>query len=212
LAAVLDWRLGGSISSLFEMCAAFCLRACYNDFAMPNSTDPWRVRSFTPLDLGACRQLYREGLIGKIAENDTGLDIDDIDSEYMHRPGNHFWVAQTSDGQVAGMIGVQHYEEGMGSIRRLRVAQSHRRRGIGSALLETAVRFCQENQYLKVTLDTFTERDAAISLFLKFRFTHDRTRIANGRELMYFYLDLYTGTPRHHKEDVGLGTDGALDA
>ena len=41
-------------------------------------------------------RLYREGLLGgKLAENDTGLDIDDIESAYM-KPGNHFWVAETT--------------------------------------------------------------------------------------------------------------------
>ena len=38
--------------------------------------------------------LYREGLLGgKIAENDSGLDIDDIGSAYLTPPGNCFWVA-----------------------------------------------------------------------------------------------------------------------
>ena len=38
------------------------------------------VRSFRKGDLPECSRLYREGLIGgKLAENDTGLDIDDIE-------------------------------------------------------------------------------------------------------------------------------------
>src|SRR5690349_851269 len=40
---------------------------------------PVSVRTYRPEDLSVCRQLYREGLIGgQLAENDTGLDIDDI--------------------------------------------------------------------------------------------------------------------------------------
>jgi ribosomal protein S18 acetylase RimI-like enzyme len=149
------------------------------------------IRSFRPEDLGACRVLYREGLLGgQLAENDTGLDIDDIDLAYMRPSGNHFWVAEV-DGEIVGMIGVQHHDEGVGEIRRLRVSQRHRRRGIGKALIETAVKFCQERGYLKVTLDTFMEREPAIKLFEKFRFTHSRSRTLAGKELMYFYLDLY---------------------
>ena len=151
------------------------------------------VRSFRPADLPACRVLYREGLLGgRLAENDTGLDIDDIESAYM-KPGNHFWVAQTKSGDVVGMIGVQHHDEGCGEIRRLRVAEDWRRRGIGTKLVEVAVKFCHDHQYLKVTLDTFVEREAAIKLFEKFRFHHSRTRSLQGKDLMYFYLDLYTG-------------------
>ena|SRR2546430_4784462 len=83
------------------------------------------VRSFRADDLPACRRLYVEGLLGgKLAENDSGLDIEDIESAYMKTPGNHFWVgeiAPVSDGktgEVVGMIGVQHHETGVGEIRR----------------------------------------------------------------------------------------------
>ena len=158
------------------------------------------VRSFKPGDLPACRVLYREGLLGgKLAENDTGLDIDDIESAYM-KPGNHFWVAETSAGEVVGMIGVQHHDQGVGEIRRLRVKSDQRRRGIGTKLIEAAVKFCHDHQYLKVTLDTFVEREPAIKLFEKFRFHHSRTRTVQGKELMYFYLDLYTGEQQRRPE------------
>jgi ribosomal protein S18 acetylase RimI-like enzyme len=164
-------------------------------------TAPWTIRSFRAEDLPACGQLYREGLLGgKIAENDTGLDIDDIEAVYMNQRGNHFWVAQIEPTQIVGMIGVQHYaEESTGQIRRLRVAQDHRRRGIGSALVETALKFCQDNQYLKISLDTFMEREPAIALFRKFRFSHERSRNVAGKEVLYFYMDLYTGMPRPSK-------------
>src|SRR4051812_41125540 len=155
---------------------------------------PVEIRSFRASDLPACKKLYSEGLLGgKLAENDTGLDIDDIESTYMRTPGNHFWVAETPQQEVVGMIGVQHHDEGTGEIRRLRVKQEFRRRGIGSALVETALQFCQSHGYLKITLDTFMEREPAIKLFEKFRFRHSRTKDINGKEMMFFYLDLYTG-------------------
>lgn len=177
----------------------------------PPYQHPCLIRSFRATDLPACQKLYVEGLIGgKIAENDTGFDIDDIESSYMKTAGNHFWVAvappidaapesDPSTGAVVGMVGVHHHDEGVGEIRRLRVAQSHRRRGIGSALVETALRFCQEQQYLKITLDTFMEREPAIRLFQKFHFRHDRTRNVSGKDLMYFYLDLYMQEERRHE-------------
>jgi ribosomal protein S18 acetylase RimI-like enzyme len=162
--------------------------------AVSSETPPFRIREFRGEDLPACRRLYVEGLIaGRLAENDTGFDIEDIEWAYMKPPGNHFWVAEAADGQVVGMIGVQAHEEGCGEIRRLRVRSDHRRKGIGSALVETALRFCQEKGYIKIELDTFVEREAAIRLFEKFRFRHSRTRKVGEKELMYFYLDLYMG-------------------
>jgi ribosomal protein S18 acetylase RimI-like enzyme len=152
------------------------------------------TRPYEKQDRDACSRLYREGLLGgKLAENDSGLDIDDIEMAYMSTDGNCFWVAETDDKQVVGMIGVQQHEQSTGEIRRLRVAGEFRRRGIGSKLIEAALRFCEEHNYLKITLDTFTDREPAIKLFEKFRFHHHRTRQVNGRELLYFYLDIYTG-------------------
>ena len=163
---------------------------------------PVTIRSYRPSDLPACRKLYVEGLVGgKLAENDTGMDIDDIESAYMRREGNHFWVAETPEGEVIGMIGVQHHDEGSGEIRRLRVSEAHRRKGVGSALVEQALKFCQERQYLKITLDTFMDREPAIKLFEKFRFRHSRTRSVAGRDLLYFYLDLYTGEQQRNREN-----------
>lgn len=159
-----------------------------------SSAPSFSVRDFRAEDLAACRKLYVEGLLaGKLAENDTGFDIGDIDRAYVKPPGNHFWVAEAADGQVVGMIGVQAHEEGCGEIRRLRVRSDHRRKGIGSALVEAALRFCQEKHYLKIQLDTFVDRAAAIRLFEKFHFRHSRSRKVGEKELMFFYLDLYSG-------------------
>jgi ribosomal protein S18 acetylase RimI-like enzyme len=158
------------------------------------------IRSFCPADAEACKKLYHEGLLGgHLAENDTGLDIDDIETAYLKMAGNHFWVAQLQDGQIVGMIGVQHHEKGLGEIRRLRVRTDVRRRGIGTRLMEVAVKFCADQQYLKITLDTFIEREPALRLFEKFRFRHSRTRKVGDRDLMYFYLDIY-GTDQKRGE------------
>jgi ribosomal protein S18 acetylase RimI-like enzyme len=154
---------------------------------------PYPIRSFSPSDSAACKALYLEGIIkGKIADNDTGYDIEDIESAYMKYPGNHFWVSHTDDGQVIGMVGVQQHDEGVGEIRRLRVAVPFRRRGIGAALMETALKFCHEKSYLKVKLDTYMDETAAVQLFEKFRFHHDHTKTLGEKALMYFYFDLYS--------------------
>ena len=150
--------------------------------------------------MAACRQLYVDGLLGgKLAENDSGLDIDDIDHAYMRTDGNHFWVAETNatahanPGHVHGNIGVQHIDNGTPEVRRLRVRGDMRRRGIGSKLVESAVFFCLERGFLMITLVSFSDREPAINLFQKFHFRHDKTRTVAGKDLMYFYLDLYSG-------------------
>jgi ribosomal protein S18 acetylase RimI-like enzyme len=160
---------------------------------------PVRIRSFRAEDLPACRQLYVEGLLGgKLAENDTGVDIHDIEQAYMRTDGNMFWVAETipipdsKPGEIVGMIGVQQFQRGKGEIRRLRVREDMRRRGIGSKLIEVALKFCQDRGFIKIELDTFMEREPAVKLFEKFHFRHDKSRVVAGKEMMYFYLDLYS--------------------
>jgi ribosomal protein S18 acetylase RimI-like enzyme len=164
----------------------------------------WKIRCFAPADLPACRKLYVDGLLGgKLAENDTGLDIDDIEAAYMATEGNNFWVAADPADHPIGMIGVQHHDEGVGQIRRLRVDKNHRRRGIGSALLEIAITFCRENQYLKVSLESFASRAPALELFRKLGFEHTTTREFGGKETMIFYFDLYSGPPKTEKGEAG---------
>ncbi len=156
------------------------------------------IRLFEPSDQHAVQKLYREGLLGttKIADNDTGFDMDDVDTSYSKRPGSRFWVAANLAGEVVGCIGVQNHEASTGEIRRLRVRPDSQRRGIGSKLMEAALQFCHERQYLKVTLDTYMDHEPAMRLFEKFRFRHSRSRTVGGKELRYFYLDLYAGEAR----------------
>jgi len=152
-----------------------------------------RVRSYEPRDRDGVQRLYTEGLLGgRLAENDTGFDIDDVELAYLSNPGSHFWIAEdVHTGELVGMIGVQQHDEGVGEIRRLRVRSDLRRRGIGSKLLTTALGFCRDKGHLKVTLDTFIDREPALRLFEKFNFHHERTRESQGKQLLFFYLDLY---------------------
>ena len=159
---------------------------------------PVTIRSFASADQAAVAKLYREGLIGdtRIADNDTGFDMDDVRAAYMKPKGSHFWVAVNQQGEVVGTIGVQHHEESSAEIRRLRVRVDHQRKGIGSKLMETAIKYCHEQHYLKVTLDTYLDAEPATKLFAKFKFRESRSRDVGGKSLRYFYLDLYAGEVR----------------
>src|SRR5205814_7593554 len=117
-----NWQLaiGNRQSAIGNPSAAATISPSMSDPVVPSSSI--LIRSFRATDLPACQRLYVEGLIGgRIAENDTGFDIDDIESAYMKTPGNHFWVATApaldgepgwdpSTGEVIGMVGVQHHD------------------------------------------------------------------------------------------------------
>lgn len=151
------------------------------------------VRTFRPEDQDAVSRLYTEGLlVGQIAPNDTGADLDNLHEAYFDEPRHHFWVAEFA-GQVVGMIGVGSDEAHTAEIRRLRVSPSHQHHSpVADRLLDVALQHCRNHAYLKVRLDTYFERCAAFEHFEKAGFQHTNTRTAPGaRELHEFYLDLY---------------------
>lgn len=137
--------------------------------------------------------LFRASLDeGQVPSNDTGADLDNLVDAYFSDDGESaFWVARL-DGQVIGMIGVQKTAENAAEVRRLRVREGYRRRGLGARLLAQALQFCRDHDYLKIVLDVRIERAPAISLFEKAGFRHYRTRDIDGRKMLDFLLDLYT--------------------
>ena len=149
------------------------------------------VRSFEPRDQQEVSQLYIQGLlVGQIAPNDTGADIENIQQAYFNDESSHFWVAEL-DGRVLGMIGVASDRNHRAEIRRLRVNTDWQHTEIAERLMETAVAHCSHHGYLKVVFDTRFDTDAAMSLFDRFAFQHTRTKSLHGKDLLEFYLDLY---------------------
>jgi len=156
--------------------------------------DSMEIRTAKASDIPVLRELFeRSRLEGQTRENDTGADLDHLIEGYFECKDSCFWVAECDD-FIVGMIGVQRIDEDAAEMRRLRVRDEFRRNGIGSRLMEHAISFCREREFLKVVLDVRIERVSAISMFDTFGFLHGREREIKGRKLRDFYLDLYTDT------------------
>jgi ribosomal protein S18 acetylase RimI-like enzyme len=161
--------------------------------ASPESHPEVVVRLVQPEDHQAIAGLFYEGVEeGQVRDNDTGADIENITQGYLGDDDSAFWVACV-DNAVIGMVGVQKTSDGVAEIRRLRVSDAFRRKGVGTRLMEQALTFCRERGYLRVVLDVRIDRGPAISLFEKFGFNHSRTREINGRKMLDFLFDLYSG-------------------
>jgi ribosomal protein S18 acetylase RimI-like enzyme len=143
-------------------------------------------------DFAAVRVLFKEGRVeGQIRGSDTGADIENVAEAYFSDEGQSaLWVADYND-TIIGMIGVQKTSDHEAEVRRLRVREGFRRRGLGAKLMEQALGFCQHHGYLKVMLDVRIERGPAIKLFEKFGFKLARQRDLEGRKILDFYLDIY---------------------
>jgi GNAT superfamily N-acetyltransferase len=93
-------------------------------------------------------------------------DIDQIADVYLNA-GGAFWVLETSEREVIGCGGVLKVDVGTARLRRFRVAQEWRRRGLATRLLTEAERFCRDQGLLHVTLGTTDEQRAARALYRK---------------------------------------------
>ncbi|PKB64471.1 MAG: hypothetical protein BZY80_02650 [SAR202 cluster bacterium Io17-Chloro-G2] len=137
------------------------------------------IRSFQAQDAEAVRSLFAQGLmdfaqgfereVGGYVQESLNDDLADIDSSYMDDPANHFWVAD-EDGEVKGMVGVQRRSDQDAELRRMSVASTARRRGVGLMLLETVEAFCLERGHQRIQLTTVNLLTAAIAMYRRFGF------------------------------------------
>lgn len=157
----------------------------------PSVTSPI-IRPATLDDLPSIRRLFEASVYeGQTRINDTGADIDNFKEAYLDESETSgFWVAEAGD-MVVGMIGMQELRDDVAEVRRLRVEESHRRQGVGTALMEQSIGFCRDHGYVKIVLDVRIERGPAIELFKKFGFFHSKTREVEDHKLLDFYVDLY---------------------
>ena len=152
------------------------------------------IRIAAASDIAVLQELYASSrLEGQLRVNDTGADLDHLMAAYFECKDSGFWVAE-NESVIVGMVGVQRISDNSAEIRRLRVRDGFRRLGIGGMLMEHAIAFCRDKQFLKIVLDVRIERSPAINMFDKFGFSHGRERDMNGRKLLDFYLDLYSDT------------------
>jgi RimJ/RimL family protein N-acetyltransferase len=89
------------------------------------------------------------------------------------------FVAEAADGRIVGRLSLardQHPASAHVADLGLMVAASHRRQGIGRALLEEAVRWSRERGVSKLELHVFPHNEAAIRLYEQFGFEREGYR------------------------------------
>ena len=112
----------------------------------------------------------------------------DIEARYLSA-GSHFWVAEIK-GAPVGMTGIERVDSQTGRLRRMRVTTDHRSKGIAQALLETAERFCREQGYRRLVLDTTEHQTAAHRLYEKNSFTRTGERTLGPFQVFDYVKDL----------------------
>ncbi|XP_077371497.1 putative N-acetyltransferase camello isoform X2 [Festucalex cinctus] len=136
-----------------------------------------------------CHEIYEGYMLRRIS-----TDMADIQANYLEKPNNGFWVAETGDRElprVVGMVAVmgrrETEEDGhrdnlnggvgtsssadgsgdSGEMTHLVVAFPWRRRKLGSQLTQRALDFCKERGLARLVLDVSSPQTGAVSLLRK---------------------------------------------
>jgi len=148
-----------------------------------------RIRCYEARDHDDVWRLHLEGV------QQTGLeyrdaakgyedDLHSIDETYLSA-GCNFWVIEAPDG-LAAIAAIARVDAKTGRLRRMRVTEAWRRRGLAKALLDTAVEFCRESGYDRVILDTTKQQPAAHKLYEGYGFALTGERMV-GSFLVFDY-------------------------
>ena len=115
------------------------------------------IRPFTPSDQDRVTEIFTDWN-RHIAAPDTANafetyirrsiteEMGRIPEYYQAHPKSGFWVAETN-GDVVGMVGIEHLSDDEAEVRRMYVDAGLRRRGIGPQLLTHAEAFCARAGY-----------------------------------------------------------------
>ena len=138
------------------------------------------IRSYEASDHDDVWRLHLEGVRQTRLENPDAVnryedDLHSIETTYLS-DGSNFWVIEAPDGLVA-MAAISRIDAKTGRLRRMRVTEARRRRGLARALLDAAVEFCRDSGYDRVILDTMEQQSAAHKLYEGYGFarTGERT-------------------------------------
>jgi len=123
-----------------------------------------RMRRYEAGDNDQVWALHWEGVLG------TTRDYPKVDPKYDEdltrleevylADGSNFWVVEAPDGLV-GMAAIARIDELTGRLRRMRVTESWRRKGVAKALLDAAIEFGLACGYARLILDTTEHQEAA---------------------------------------------------
>jgi ribosomal protein S18 acetylase RimI-like enzyme len=106
------------------------------------------------------------------------VDISERAAQFARTSGGS--IVAVADSQVIGLLHVEASRHGFGEIGML-VEQGWRGRGVGSALLRTAIVLAREQGLHKLCLEVFAHNTAAIALYRKHGFAEEGRRVRQYR-------------------------------
>ena len=148
------------------------------------------MRGYEAADHDQVWALHWEGVLGTTREYPTvdpkyDEDLTRLEEVYLGE-GCKFWVVEAPDGLV-GMGAISRVDAATGRLRRMRVTEAWRRKGVAKALLDEAIDFCRSCGYDHLILDTTEHQTAAQRLYEKAGFVRLGQR-SLGPFVIYDYV------------------------
>ena len=144
------------------------------------------IRSFEPKDSVAVKALISSIMKKEYPAEERAYqygDLDDIPTAYG-KLREKFLVAEESS-NIIGTAGIKEDSSSTALLRRLFVHPSHRGRGIGLMLVDTAIDFCKMNDYKRVVFRATSNMKQATNLLtLKKGFIEEERHIFDGVEIV----------------------------
>jgi GNAT superfamily N-acetyltransferase len=139
-----------------------------------------RIRCYEARDHDDVWRLHLEGVGQTRSEHPDAAkgyedDLHSIDETYLSA-GCNFWVIEAPDG-LAAIAAVARVDAKTGRLRRMRVTEAWRRRGLAKALLDMVVEFCRASGYGRIILDTTEQQTAEHKLYEGYGFRRTGERM-----------------------------------
>jgi ribosomal protein S18 acetylase RimI-like enzyme len=133
---------------------------------LPNVPDfVLHIRPFAQRDQDAARGLVLAGLGEHFGFIDASYnpDLEDIQANYV--AAGHVFVVAELGGALVGTAGLVVGEDGVGQMVRVSVSRSHRRAGIGRALVSHLLAMARERGLRRVWMETNSGWADALGLY-----------------------------------------------
>jgi len=141
----------------------------------------YTIRSFTEKDAQGVKGLILSILTKEYPFDKSAYSDSDLDTigEVYGGVRDSFFVSE-GEGAIVGTVGVKEDEKDSALLRRFFVMPDHRKKGIGSRLLEKALDFCKSQGYSKVIFRCTDRMKDAMSLCEKKGFKKEESLDMGG--------------------------------
>jgi len=150
------------------------------------------IRQFQPSDFDFVLKLHVDGLNqfnASIGDPHFDKDINHIESTYLSRDGD-FLVGELF-GRIISMGAYRRHDLETAEIKRIRVAEGHRKKGYGQLILSSLEERIKERGFKRIILDTTANQVPAQRLFEKNGYSEFRRKEFDRLVVIFYEKNTY---------------------